>query len=137
MQITIILYQQLPGSRFSKIFARTADILLLLHFVSDPYIYVLLRKSRKKHSTLSVLLRKFFPNKQSNHSTRQTSFEDEFNRINLVSNNINDNNISDSNNIINNNNNTSNNCRHTSSVCFLPAGQISEGGRQWKSTGTT
>nr|CAD27927.1 putative G-protein coupled receptor [Anopheles gambiae] len=63
-QISIILLQQLSAAmklKLSWVF-RVSDILILVHFMLDPYIYVLLKKSRR--SDLRTMIRYMFSRNQ-------------------------------------------------------------------------
>lgn len=65
-QVCIILTQQLRPevkARFNWFF-RLSDILILLHFMLDPYIYVLLRQSGR--SDLRTMIRYVFSRNQFN-----------------------------------------------------------------------
>uniref|UniRef100_A0A336MNL7 CSON004325 protein n=1 Tax=Culicoides sonorensis TaxID=179676 RepID=A0A336MNL7_CULSO len=69
--ITIILYQVLPspaydGRNFVKLFSKVSDFLLLLHFVSDPYIYVLLRNNRQRNK-FNDMIKKILSAKTKNN----------------------------------------------------------------------
>ncbi|XP_046398795.1 prostaglandin E2 receptor EP4 subtype isoform X2 [Ischnura elegans] len=60
--ISILISQLAPTSRGGKIFSRLADVLMALHFMLDPYIYVLLRSRRREtcsRAILKVLCRKW------------------------------------------------------------------------------
>ncbi|XP_040157318.1 prostaglandin E2 receptor EP4 subtype [Anopheles arabiensis] len=62
--ISIILLQQLSAAmklKLSWVF-RVSDILILVHFMLDPYIYVLLKKSRR--SDLRTMIRYMFSRNQ-------------------------------------------------------------------------
>lgn len=105
----------------AKIAARVSDILLLLHFVSDPYIYVLLRNNRQRNP-FNVMIKKIL-------NTKDNGTLDEQKNLSLE-------NVVECNNIINNNNqrpSNISNSRRVSVVCFsssviekIPAGQTRE-----------
>lgn len=80
LQITIILYQVLSPSDRNILVkaAMISDFLLLLHFVSDPYIYVLLRNNRHRN-TLNFLLRKILNTKPEPRSSLENDNAVDFN----------------------------------------------------------
>lgn len=120
---------------FIKTAAKVSDFLLLLHFVSDPYIYVLLRNHRQRN-TFNVMLKKILNAKPSTNIDDQQNLSIE----NVIDCNTNllvgASTTNDNNNIMTGNhqqhyNNNMGNSRRASVVCFSssvidntsPAGQ--------------